>query len=279
MEIAMINDEILPIQTAKISAHDRGLFFGDGVYEVVISRQGRIFAWDRHLNRLRRSLHEMHMLQKVDLNLIENRLRHAIEHANIDDAVIYFHLTRGAQTRAHDWPDDWQPNFLLTLRQNTHRHPTQCRAISHPDWRWKRCDIKSLNLLANVLAKHAATQAHAYEAILVDEKGLVTEGTATSVLIVRDGCLQTAPLSANILPGITRALLLEHAHQLGLEPREQSFSLAQALAAPELLLTGTTAEVIAVTELNGQTIAAGQPGPYADRLRTLLQNLIVGYPA
>jgi len=270
MELALVNDLIVPLEEALVSAHDRGLYFGDGVYEVVAWRNGRLFAWERHQQRLRRSLREMQMLERVDLAQIEQRVRRAVEASGLEEAVVYFHVTRGRGPRKHDWPADWQMSFLLTVRSRPAAAPEAATAITHPDWRWKRCDIKSLNLLANVLAKHAAGAAGAYEAVLVDEKGLVTEGAVTSVLMVEEGALRTAPLTANILPGITRALLLEAAGEAGLAVREESFTVAEALKGAELMLTGTTAEVIGVTHLDGERIGDGRVGRYTRRLREIL---------
>ena len=274
MEVAMINDEIVPIETAQVSAHDRGLFFGDGVYEVVVYRGGRLFAWDRHLERFERSLREMQMIEKVDLGVVEERVRRGLEASKLGEAVVYFHVTRGSGLRSHDWQAGWEPNFLLTVRPNLHKHPSETTVISHPDWRWKRCDIKSLNLLANVLAKHAAIAAGAYEAVLVNGEGRVTEGTSTSVLMVKDGALRTAGLDANVLPGITRALLLQTAGEVGLEAVEASFSLAEAKEADELFLTGTTTEVMGITALDGETIGTGRLGPYSKKLRAVLVEMI-----
>jgi D-alanine transaminase len=269
MEIAMIDDLIVPINEAKISAHDRGLFFGDGVYEVVIFCNGKLFAMDRHMARLENSLAMMDMLSKVDMEQIGKRVKKAVREANISAALVYFHITRGLAKRSHDYKDDWQPSFFLTVREDTPR-PESANAITHPDWRWQRCEIKSLNLLANVLAKHAAVQADAYEAILVDENGFITEGASNSVLLVKDSVLRTAPLSANILPGITRGLILEKAGEVGLEVLEKSFTISEALAADELMLAGSGEKAMGITQLDGKIISSGSMGQYTRRLRELL---------
>jgi len=273
MELAMIDDTIVPLEEAKISAHDRGLYFGDGVYEVLIFCRGRLFALDRHMDRLENSLRLMDMLDNVDLHLIRRRLNQAVTQAQIPHALLYFHITRGRALRSHDYDNDLQPSFLLTVRKFTPR-PEAATAITHPDERWKRCCIKSLNLLPNILAKHAATKAGAYEAILVEENGFITEGTSTSVLKIKDNVLQTAPLTANILPGITRALLLQWAPELDLTIRQESFTVPQALAADELMLAVTTAGIISVTQLDGNTIADGKPRPYTKQLRQMLNEAI-----
>jgi D-alanine transaminase len=272
MELAMVNDLIVPIEEARISAHDRGLYFGDGVYEVIASRGGKLFALERHLKRLEYSLGEMQMREKVDVDQIRLRVNKAFTEAGIADAKVYFHITRGRALRAHEYTEDWQPNFLLTVRKMNRMQVDSASVITHPDWRWKRCDIKSLNLLANVLAKHAAKQAGATEAILVDEKQMVTEGTSTSVLMIQDGVLRTTPLRVNILAGITRALILEWAGEVGLEVREESFTVAEALQGDELFLTGTTTEVLGITQLDGNTLGNGSVGKYTRQFKQRLDD-------
>jgi len=270
MELAMVDDQIVPLDEAQINANDRGLFFGDGVYEVLRVCNGRLFVLERHMQRLKNSLDKMDMLAKADLEVIRGRIHQAMQASQLTEALVYFHITRGRAARSHNYSDNWQPNFLLTVRPYQRHSPETARAITHPDWRWKRCDIKSLNLLANVLAKHAAAQAGAYEAILVDEKGLITEATSSSVLLVKDNTLQTAPLTANILPSITRELLVEWAGEIGLKTQEKSFTLAEALQADELIITGTTTEVMGITQLDNRTIAHGQRGQYTRQLRDRL---------
>jgi len=278
MELAMVDDRIVPIDEAMINAHDRGVYFGDGVYEVLRCCGGRLFELERHLARLQNSLREMDMLDKVDIGVIKSRIIQAVEQAEIADAIIYFHITRGSAVRTHNYDDNFKPGFFLTVRPGPSQSVDQpaAGAITHPDWRWKRCDIKSLNLLANVMAKHTAVKAGAYEAILVDQDGLITEATSSSVLIVRAGVLQTAPLSANILPGITRGLLLEWAGDVGLATLEKSFTVAEAFEADELILTGTGTEVMAVTQLDNQPVADSRPGPYTIQLQKKLKQAMIG---
>ncbi len=271
MELAMVNDLIVPIEEARISAHDRGLYFGDGVYEVIASRGGKLFALERHLQRLEYSLREMQMLAKVDMAQIRQRVEKAFGEAEISDAKVYFHVTRGRALRSHEYTEDWQPNFLLTVQKLHRSESALAKVITHPDWRWKRCDIKSLNLLANILAKNAARQAGAAEAILVDENGMVTEGSSTSVFLIEGRTLRTAPLGANLLAGITRALLLEWAGDFGLEVREESIPVSETLQGDELFLTGTTTGVKAISHLDGKTIADGKAGAYTEQFRQRLE--------
>ena len=274
MELAIINDQVLPLDQAPPAVFDRGLYFGDGVYEVVVGDHQKLFAWQQHLQRFKKSLQELDLADRVDTGRIEQHVLDALDQANLSYPLVYFHVTRGSAPRTHDYDDHWKPNFLLTVTERTHQKPLAGSAITHPDYRWKRCDIKSLNLLGNVIAKHAATKAGAYDALLVDDQGLVTESSASSVLIIKDGALQTAPLSANILPGITREILLRLAPDVGLAPLERSFTTDELLHADEIFLTGTTTKVLAITTVDGQQIAQGQPGPRTAQLRKRLLELM-----
>jgi len=270
MELAMVDDLIVPIEDAEISAHDRCVYFGDGVYEVIRAIEGKFFALQEHFSRLESSLDKMDMLEKVDLALIRRRIDQAYAASQIRNALIYFQITRGRALRSHDYDDNTRPGFLLTVRDWQPKDHPVSTAITHPDWRWKRCDIKSLNLLANVMAKHAAVKAGAYEALLVDDQGFVTEGTSTTVMVVRDGVLLTAPLTANILPGVTREIILPWARQIGLDVREESFTVPQALTADELFVTGSGTEVMGITKLDQQNIGRAQIGPCTRKFQSLL---------
>ena len=270
MEIAMVNDQIVPIDEAKVSGHDRAGFFGDGVYEVAALRNGKLFVMDRHMARLEYSLREMDMLDRVDLQVVRQRIDRAVAEAGLDNATVYWHITRGAARRRHDYGADWQPNFFLTITEKRQSPPATATAITQPDVRWKRCNIKSLNLLPNIMAKHAAAQAGAYEAIFIDDQGLVTEGSSSSILMIKDGQLRVPPLTANILPGITRQFLLEAASPADLEICEQSFTLTEALAADELIMTSSTCNIVALTQVDGKQIGLGQRGPCTQRLAEIL---------
>ncbi len=260
MEIAMVGDAIVPIEEAMVSGNDRSCYFGDGVYEALRCCNGRLFALDRHMARLKNSLEQMDMLERVDLGQVQQRIDRAMAEADLPDSIVYFHITRGCALRTHDYINDWQPGFYLTVRAFAGQDKLSCNAITHADWRWKRCDIKSLNLLANIMAKHAAVKKNVYEAIFVDDRGLVTEATSSSILRVSNGKLQTAPLTENILPGVTRAYLLEWAADKGLEVCQESFTVDEALASDELMITGTGTEVMGVTHLDDKAIANGEIG-------------------
>jgi D-alanine transaminase len=273
----MIGDSIVPLSEARVSASDRGLFFGDGVYEVLRSCDGRLFAFDQHMDRFAYSLDQIGILDRVDLALTRSRIERGLAASELADALIYVQITRGEGPRSLDPEDILTPAFMMTVRQTPTRKKETVTVISYPDLRWRRCDIKSLNLLPNVLAKQSVRQKGADDAVLVDQpSGLITESSSSSVLLVKRRCLQTAPLTANILASVTRSLLLKWAYEFDLEVREESFTVDQAMSADELVLAGTTTEVTPVVQLDGRTIGSGQIGPVAKLLHTRLLQEMVG---
>ena len=268
MQIAMIQDKIVPAKELEEVYFDRGMFFGDGVYEVMRSYKGKIFALEEHLQRFAGSLSAI-KISGVDIKLIRSRILKAFDAADIADAKIYFHITRGSQPRDRVWNAGLRPNFFLTvseLADNTEKKTKGIAVSTHPDWRWKRCDIKSLNLLANVLASTDAASKGCAEAILVDESGLITEGAGSAFFAVRGQTMQTAPLTANILPSITRDFAIKAGSNIGLEIVEESLTVEQAAGSDELLVASTTQDTVAVVRFDGKIIGDGKPGKYTKLL-------------
>ncbi len=268
MQIAMIQDKIVPVNEVEPVYFDRGMFFGDGVYEVMRSYDGKIFALEEHLQRFAGSLSSI-KISGVDIDLIRSRILKAFDAAGIANAKIYFHITRGSQPRDRVWNADLQPNFFLTVSavaDNTEEKTQGITVSTFPDWRWKRCDIKSLNLLANVLASTDAASKGCGEAILVDGAGLITEGAGSAFFAVRGQTLQTAPLSANILPSITREFAIKAGRNIGLEIVEKSLTVEQAADSDELLVASTTQDTVAVVRFDDKVIGDGKPGRYTKLL-------------
>lgn len=265
MQIAMIQDKIVPAAEVDPIHYDRGIFFGDGVYEVMRSYDGKLFALDEHLRRFANSLSAIE-ITGLDIDEIRVRVLKAFDAAGIANAKIYFHVTRGSAPRDRGWDDNLKPNFFLNLSEvadNTEDRTKGIAVSTHPDWRWKRCDIKSLNLLANVLATTDAARKGCGEAILVDEAGLITEGAGSAFFAIRGQTLQTAPLTANILPSITREFTLKAAGNVGLQIVEESLTVEQAACADELMIASTTQDTVAVVKFDGKPVADGKPGKYA----------------
>ncbi|MHC4285361.1 MAG: aminotransferase class IV [Planctomycetota bacterium] len=264
----MIKDKIVPVDELEPVYLDRGIYFGDGVYEVVRSYEGRIFAIEEHLKRFANSMAGIN-ISGVDIDRIRARIRKAFEAADIPNAKIYFHITRGSALREHDWGANSEPNFFLTVTEAPDDKEEKSKGIAvstHPDWRWKRCAIKSLNLLPNVLARHDAVQKGCVEAIFVDESGLITEGAASTFFAINEQTMQTAPLTANILPSITRIFAIKGGKNIGLEIIEKSFTPQQACDSDELFIAVTTKDIVPVVKFDGKTIGDGKPGKYTKLL-------------
>jgi len=268
MQLAMIDGAIRPFEELEPAYLDRGIFFGDGVYEVLRSYDGRIFALEEHLRRFAGSLAAIG-IAGVGMDLIRSRVLKAFEAAGIANAKIYFHVTRGSAPRNHLPEANLQPNFFLTITELPDNPASKANGIAvstHPDWRWKRCDIKSLNLLPNILARSDAAKKGCGEAIFVDDAGLITEGAGSAFFAITGQALQTAPLTANVLPSITRDFVVKAAEKVGLQVVEKSLTPQQASAADELFIAVTTQDIVPVVKFDGKVIADGKPGKYVKLL-------------
>jgi len=273
--IAYVNGRYVPLSQARVHVEDRGFQFADGVYEVFPVYAGRIANRAWHMERLARSLEELRIAWPVAPAVL-SALLDEIMHANriLAGGMIYLQITRGVAPRNHMFPSrNIRPTLVLIARpvDMAARHAQALkgvRIISVKDQRWSRRDIKSVALLPNMLAKQQASEAGASEALFVNDAGLVTECASSSFWIVRaDGALQTHPLGQEILPGVTRRVVLMLAAELGLRVFEQPFSLDQALAAKEAFLTSATNFVMPVTQIDAHPIAGGVPGPVSAALR------------
>jgi D-alanine transaminase len=277
LNVAFINGAFVPLAEAKVSIEDRGFQFGDGVYEVIRTYKGRPFSLDAHLARLDRSAAALDLKQPYSRAEWTHYVLEGIKRAAYPEAKIYIQVTRGVAPRDHAYSDDAPPTVVMTVRE---LHPldqsvqaTGVDAITTEDIRWGRCDIKSVNLLANVLARQQVKQARVFEAILVN-KGLVTEGAVSNVMVVQGGTVVTAPEGPRILSGVTRAVVLNLALSKGLPTQERFVSQADLYQADEVFLTGTTVEVLAVIRIDGKIIGDGRPGPITQRLAASFTSLV-----
>lgn len=274
--IANVNGRICPIDEAVIPAEDRGFLFGDGVYEVLRSYQGRMWAFERHFKRFERSLKEL-AIHNLDLEKVSGWVVETYEKSAIADGTVYFQVTRGVGVRSHVWNDDLRPTFFMTVRPFTTRgegNEHGIRVSSLPDLRWGRCDIKSLNLLPNVLAKQQARSQGSYEAILVDEKGQVHEGTSSAVFCIIERTLRTPPDSHAILPSITGQFVFEIANHLGILVRNESFSLTDLYSAEEAFIAGTGDEIMGIIAADGKPVGVGKVGEHTRRIYQEYKNRI-----
>jgi D-alanine transaminase len=270
MKLAMVDDRMASFDELDPVHFDRGIYFGDGVYEVLRSYHGRIFALDEHLQRFAGSLAAIR-ITGIDISVVRERVLRAFLAAGFANAKIYFHVTRGSEPRSHTWKPDLKPNFFLTVSELVDNPQEKAKGIAvctHPDWRWKRCDIKSLNLLPNILAKQAAADQGFAEAILVDDAGYITEGAGSAFFAIIKEALQTAPLTANILPSITRHFVTKAAQNAGLAVEERCLTPHQAAAADELFLAVTTKDIVPVVRFDDTMIGDGKPGPRTQALLT-----------
>jgi D-alanine transaminase len=270
MAIVYLNGEYLPLDQATVPVEDRGFLFADGIYEVVRYYGGRPFQFNAHLRRLEHSAEGARLPLAPAVAELPDIMERLLAQNNLQDTNFYIQCTRGAaRPRTHAFPAQPQP-LLLVMPQPLYALPPDARtegvkAITVPDLRWGRCDIKSIMLLPNVMAKTQARDQGAFEAILVRD-GIVTEGSSTNIFAVLDGMLATHPSGHNILGGITRQVVLSLAADLGLEVRESAFSQEQMYGAQEVFLTSTTAEVLPITQVDGHTIGHGEPGTVTLRL-------------
>lgn len=261
----------MPLAEAKVSVEDRGFQFGDGIYEVIRTYNGRPFALEAHLARLDRSAAALDLSQPFSHDEWTRHVAEGIKRAAYLEAKIYLQITRGVAPRDHAYSGETTPTVVMTVREF---HPldrsiqsTGVEAITTEDIRWGRCDIKSVNLLANVLARQKVKEAKVFEAIFVNA-GLVTEGAVSNVMVVQRGTVVTAPEGPRILSGVTRAVVLEMASNEGVPVQQRFVSEADLYDADEVFLTGTTVEVLGVVRIDGKIIGDGRPGPITQRLAT-----------
>jgi D-alanine transaminase len=271
--IAYVNGRYRPLQSAAVAPEDRGYQFGDGVYEVIMVLGGRFHDLERHLDRLQRSLAAIEIPPPMARPALLSVLGETLRRNRLSDALVYLQVSRGTAPRNHAFPKRACPSLVVTVRRpafpGKREREEGVGVITLPDLRWGRCDIKSINLLPNVLARQSAAAAGCREAWLIDRDGHVTEGSASNAYIVDGaGRLITHPLDQRILGGITRSVVLELARDEGIEVVEQPFSLDEAHRAREAALSSTTSWLLPVTSIDGRPISNGMPGHVVRRLMT-----------
>ncbi len=278
-EIAYINSKFVPLENAMVHVEDRGLQFADAVYEVIRTYGGRAFAVEEHLARLFRSMDAIDLKHSFSITDLTKIIHEGIQRGGFDESMIYLQVSRGQCPRHRGIPSEANPNLILTVRQcpffSDELRTQGIRVITVEDQRWGRCDIKTVGLLANVLAYQAARKADANDAIFVDKKdGTVSESTAGNVFIVEQGILRTPPKSQKLLAGITREKILELAIQHGIKAIEDPIHRDELLSADEIFLSGTIAEALPVVLIDGKAVGTGKPGPITQEMRKLFLELI-----
>jgi D-alanine transaminase len=274
--IAYVNGRYAPHDRAGVSIEDRGYQLGDGVYEVWAVFDGRLADADGHFERLERSLGELKIAPPMGRRALEVVLAEVIRRNRVRDGMAYLQVTRGVAPRDHAFPAPAVRPALVVSAKRIDRAAAEAKAakgvsvVTTPENRWSRCDIKTIGLLPNVLARQAAKEAGAAEAWFVDDQGLVTEGAASNAWIIdADGVLRTRDTAANILRGITRKSILGLAEALQIRVEERPFTADEAKTAREAFFTGAGALLMPVVRIDGAPVGDGTPGPVAKRLRSL----------
>jgi len=274
--VAYVNGRYLPHAQAGVHIEDRALQLGDGIYEVFNIMGGQPLDEEGHIDRMERSLRELGMTMPIGRAALKLVVREMIARNRMPDGFLYLQVTRGAAKRDHVPPPDGpRPTLIMTMRlqdvAGLKRRLEKGIAVStQPDIRWGRRDIKTVQLLPNLMAKQAAKLAGAFEAWLVDDEGYVTEGSSTNAWIVdKDGTIITRDLSNTILSGVTRRVMLQAAAEAQLKVVERKFTVAEAKAAREAFISSATGAAVPVVAIDGQAVGDGVPGPVTQRIRDL----------
>ena len=273
-----MNGQYLKAEDAKISVLDRGFIFGDGVYEVWRIIEGTLFEHERHERRLKNGLKALEIsVADRDVEALADVAERLIRDNGLTrgEGTFYVEITRGVAPRTHAFPPDGTRATIFGMVSKFEvphaLREAGAKAITQPDVRWLRCDVKTIQLLPNCLAKQKASEAGALEAIFVRD-GIVTEGTHTSVLGVKDGTLLTHNLCPYILPSVTREVIIEIAREQGIPVQERPFSQTELFQLDELFVSGTTTDVTPIVEVDGRRIGSGKPGPISKTLYSGLQS-------
>ena len=273
--IVYLNGEFIPLEQAFVPVLDRGFIFGDGVYEVIPVYNRKLLRLDQHISRLERNLKAIRMPVTVTAKQWHDILQQLLQENTEGDVAVYIQITRGVAPRDHSLPENITPTILAMCNPLTPVPPEVksdgVAVITQEDIRWKNCHIKVTSLLPNVLLKQQAVDAGATEVILIRD-GEATEGSVSNLFVVKDNVLLTPPKTPNLLPGVTRDLVLELAGKHDLEFKEQIILEEMLPLADEIWLTSSTKDVLPVTSLNGNKVGTGKPGPMWLKMNNFFQN-------
>lgn len=269
-ELAYLNGVFGPISEAKVSIEDRGFQFGDGIYEVVVAYNGRLFQMAPHMQRFRRSAAAIGLEYDFDANPLEPIIEEGLKRSGFSDAMVYLQITRGVAPRIHAIPESITPTVVMTFKAlptvSEERRARGAKVMTTPDQRWPNCYIKAIILLPNILAQTEAQRRGCEEAIFLSDEGQVRECTSSNVFIVSAGRLKTPPRTESVLHGVTRAFILECAAGIELPVDEEHFHVDALMVADEVFISSTGVEVLGVTSIDDQPVGNGQVGPVTRRL-------------
>ncbi|KAA3653108.1 MAG: D-amino acid aminotransferase [Proteobacteria bacterium] len=280
MSVCYLNGEWMELSAARVSPMDRGFLFGDGAYEVLPAYSGKLFRLDEHLRRLEHTLGQMGLPNPMSRDEWRQVLRGIVERNGTADQSIYLQVTRGvAAVRAHAYPAEVSPTvFVMSEALVTPTDETRASgvsAVSAADFRWLRCDLKTVSLLANCMLKQMAAEKGCMETILFRD-GFLTEGAASSIFVVQDGVLHVPPKSHLMLPGITYDVVLELARDRGMPFQVREVLEEEVRSADELWMTSSTKEVLPITRLDDRPVGKGKPGPMAAQMYEWYQDFKQG---
>lgn len=269
-ELAYVNDEFCPIGSAKVSIEDRGFQFGDGVYEVIVVYDGKVFLLAPHMKRLRRSAAAIGLEYDFDENPLEPIIEKGLKRSKLREAMIYIQITRGTCARDPVYPEGLKPTVVMTFR----RRPTLpdelrergAKVMTTLDTRWINCYIKAITLLPNLLAKNEALQKGYDDAVFASASGQARECTSANLFVVYHGNVMIPTRTEYVLHGVTQAFVIECAELLGISAEERGITIDMMCGADEVFMSGTTVEVLGITEIDGQPVGEGTIGPITKRL-------------
>ena len=278
-DIGYLNGQFSPLEEIRISPDDRGFLFGDGVYEVIRAYHGVPAFWGEHFARLVRSAREIQLTFSLEQTDFQCLLLSGLQQSGYREGKIYIQVTRGVAPREHIFPSKGEPTVFLSFRKMVSLPTEVCRrgvsAITLPDIRWDRCDIKCLNLLPNVLAKQKAQEANAFEAIFVRD-GWVNEGATSNIFVVKNGVTITPERNHFVLAGVTQQQVVTLAQAKGQDVQFRPVPISDLFQSDEVFLVGTTIEVLPVIQVNGQLIRDGKPGPVTTALQQQFATYVSG---
>jgi D-alanine transaminase len=276
-ELIWINGDVMPLADARIGVEDRGFQFADGVYESLRLYNGKPFALNRHLDRLELSCRGIDLDLPMDIDELGEAMLQLAKQSEVDDGFLYLQVTRGNSPRNHLFPTTTKRTLLFYVREIPPPGPigsaNAYSLLSVPDERWNRCWIKSISLLANVLARNAAAAAGADEAVFVQDSWL-SESSSGNLFVVINGTLVTVPVGPRVLPGVTRAVLMELAFALNIPVEERQLAYSEAIAADEIFIASTIREIAWVGKWDDRTVAGGRCGPITLQLHKAFRDYV-----
>jgi D-alanine transaminase len=273
-KIAYVDGVFIPQNHALVRMEDRGYQFGDGVYEVIYFKGSHLVDVIPHIERLYKSLESIKIHLGITTQSLILKIRELIRSNKYPEGFVYMQVTRGIATRDHIYPEGLSPVLTMSVKKLTYKHHSAMEVFTEPDIRWYRNDIKSISLLANVMAKNSASRKRGFEAWLIDKEGYITEASAANAWIVEKDKVITTPSSDRILNGITRERLFKIMEENKIKYETRKFTETEAHEASEAFLTSSTKMVVPVTKINGKKVGNGEVGPMTKKLQDLYLKFI-----